>query len=190
MAGPRQADACPAWLIFLVERQVRCEQQSSLLQFSWRICGLGNTKIPKNLINTEIKCSSLSLIKPYKVTQWILCRLLKNLFYYIQIFGEKAKYVCPRTELNSVCHFSFFKGYRELSKVTYDFFSIKRLFKVRYNNFFRIRQPQAAHCFVLILIYSLYEGLIHQRVTRLIKTAWKRCLGQGACTGIPITIFE
>lgn len=64
---------------------------------------------------------------------------------------------------NSVCHFSFFKGYRELSKITHElFFSIKRFFKVRYDNFFRIRQPQVAHYFVLILAYSLYEGPIHQ----------------------------
>lgn len=31
--------------------------------------------------------------------------------------------------------------------------------------------------FVLIFLNSLYEGLVHQRVTRLIKTAWQSYLG-------------
>lgn len=84
----------------------------------------------KNLVNTEIKCSYLYLIKPYKVTQWILCRLLKNLLCYIQIFGEKAKYIFVPNQ-NSVCHFSFFKGYRVLFRITYDFFPHKKTLQGR-----------------------------------------------------------
>lgn len=77
----------------------------------------------KNLINTEMKCSYLPLIKPYKVIQWILCRLLKHLFLlHSNLWGEGKVHVCPTPELNSVCHFSFFKGYRKLFRIMYGVF--------------------------------------------------------------------
>lgn len=84
----------------------------------------GEHEDSKNLINTEINCLDLSLIKGYKVIQWILCRLPKHPFLLdSNLWREGKVHVCPKPELNSACHFSPFKGYRSFSEYpNHDFF--------------------------------------------------------------------
>lgn len=60
----------------------------------------------KNLINPEINCSDLPLIKGYKVIQWILCRILKHPFLlHSYLWREGKVHVCLKPELR--LHISF-----------------------------------------------------------------------------------